>query len=110
MKKFTEIYQSTALLIGALGLMVICYYQRQQISELKNENTKVKSESESLQGGDISKAQTIDSLQHVVDSLHWELLPTQIELGRYQTAYGIFMEKNPKAAQEYSDIISNQTE
>jgi hypothetical protein len=51
-----------------------------------------------------------DSLQHVADSLHWELLPTQIELGRYQVAYSIFMERNPKAAKQYGDIISNETE
>ena len=51
-----------------------------------------------------------DSIQHVADSLHWELLPTQIELGRYEVAYDIFMERNPKAASQYGDIISNETE
>ena len=71
MKKFTEIYQSTALLIGALGLMVICYYQRQTISELKNENNKVKIEAQSIQGGYIAKSQTMDSLQHLVDSFYY---------------------------------------
>jgi hypothetical protein len=63
-----------------------------------------------LQGGDITKQQYIDSLQHVIDSLHWELLPTQIELGRREVAYSIFMERNPKAAKQYGDIISNETE
>ena len=51
-----------------------------------------------------------DSLQHVADSLHWELLPTQIELGRREVAFDIFMERNPKAAKQYGDIISNETE
>ena len=51
-----------------------------------------------------------DSLQHVADSLHWELFPAQIELGRYQVAYGIFAERNPKAAEQYGDIISSETE
>jgi hypothetical protein len=51
-----------------------------------------------------------DSIQHVADSLYWELLPTQIELGRYQVAYDIFAERNPKAASEFGDIISNETE
>lgn len=51
-----------------------------------------------------------DSIQHVADSLHWELLPTQIELGRYQVAYEILAERNPKAAKQYGDIISNETE
>jgi hypothetical protein len=51
-----------------------------------------------------------DSLQHVSDSLYWELLPTQIELGRREVAYDILMERNPKAAKQYGDIISNETE
>jgi len=51
-----------------------------------------------------------DSIQHVADSLHWELFPTQVELGRYQVAYEIFAERNPKAASQFGDIISNETE
>ena len=39
-----------------------------------------------------------------------ELLPVQIELGRYQVAYEIFVERNPKAASQYGDIISQETE
>jgi hypothetical protein len=39
-----------------------------------------------------------------------ELFPIQIELGRYQVAYEIFMERNPKAASQYGDIISQETE
>lgn len=61
-------------------------------------------------GGDISKAQTIDSLQHVIDSLYMENFPCQVELGRYQVAYEIFMKRNPKAASQYGDIISQETE
>ena len=51
-----------------------------------------------------------DSLQHISDSLYWELLPTQIELGRHLVAYNMFMEKNPEAAKEFYDIISSKTE
>ena len=61
-------------------------------------------------GGDISKTKTIDSLQHLVDSLHAETFSTSIELGRYEIAYKIFMERNPKAASQYGDIISEETE
>jgi hypothetical protein len=42
--------------------------------------------------------------------LYAELFPIQIELGRYQVAYEIFAERNPKAAEQYGDIISNETE
>lgn len=59
---------------------------------------------------DILKIQTIDSLQNVIDSLHAENFPCQIELGRYEVAYKIFMERNPKAAQQYGTIISEETE
>lgn len=65
---------------------------------------------EVLNGGDIAKAQTIDSLQHVIDSLYMENFPCQVELGRYQVAFQIFMERNPKAASQYGDIISEETE
>ena len=51
-----------------------------------------------------------DSLQKAVDSLHAENYPCQIELNRYQVAYEIFVERNPKAASQYGDIISNETE
>ena len=51
-----------------------------------------------------------DSLQHVVDSLHAENYPCQIELNRYEMAYKIFLTQNPNAAKQYGDIISNETE
>lgn len=63
-----------------------------------------------IEGGDILKAQTIDSLQHLADSLYAENYPCQIELNRYQIAYQIFMDRNPKAAQQYGTIISEETE
>jgi hypothetical protein len=50
------------------------------------------------------------NLQKVCDSLYDENFPCQIELGRYQVAYQIFMERNPKAASQYGDIISEETE
>ncbi len=61
-------------------------------------------------GGDIQKGKLIDSLQNVVDSLHAENFPCQVELNRYQIAYELFMERNPKAAKQYGDIISEETE
>lgn len=65
---------------------------------------------EFLGGGDIAKSQTIDSLQNLYDSLRSENFPCQVELGRYQVAYEIFMKRNPKAASQYGDIISEETE
>jgi hypothetical protein len=61
-------------------------------------------------GGDIEKGHTIDSLQNLVDSLQNENYPCQIELNRHKVAYEIFLERNPKAASQYGDIISQETE
>ena len=52
----------------------------------------------------------VDDLQKSNDSIAMEILPIQIELGRYQVAYEIFKERNPKAASQYGDIISEETE
>jgi hypothetical protein len=72
MKKFTDIYQSSILVIGALSLMVMCWYQRREINTLIDENTKVKLEAETLQGGDILKAQSYDSVLALKDSFYYE--------------------------------------
>jgi hypothetical protein len=65
---------------------------------------------EFIQGGNIQKAQTIDSLQNLVDSITAENYPCQIELNRYRVAFEIFMRRNPEAAEQYSNIISEETE
>jgi len=51
-----------------------------------------------------------DSIQHVADSIHNKSYEDEIELNRYQIAFEIFLKRNPKAAEEYGDIISNETE
>ena len=71
------------------GLVAICYHQRKENVKLNN---------------------VIKTLQHEKDSLHSENFPCQIELSRYERAYQIFTERNPKAAEEYGIIISNETE
>lgn len=53
---------------------------------------------------------SVKKLEFEKDSIYWELFPTQVELGRYQVAYEIFMERNPKAAEQYGTIISEETE
>ena len=89
---------------GVFSLLVICYFQQKELAKLR------KADFEFLQGGDIAKAETIDSLQHLADSLHSELFPKEIELGRYEVAFKIFAERNPKAAEQYAEIISSETE
>ena len=95
----------TIVILGLLLCWGVAMYSKQE-QKLKELTPKI----EVFEGGDISKAQTIDSLQKVIDSLHAEVFPCQVELGRYQIAYEIFMERNPKAASQYGDIISDETE
>lgn len=90
---------------AALFLLVICYLQQKQMTKLRQE-PKI----EVYTGGDIAKGKIIDSLQNLVDSLHAENFPCQVELNRYQIAYEIFTKRNPKAAQQYGTIISEETE
>jgi hypothetical protein len=59
----------------------------------------------------------VDSLTRVYDSLLWkydsldaELYSSDLMLYRYETAYEILMERNPKAASQYGNIISDETE
>ncbi len=52
----------------------------------------------------------VDSLEVLSDSLSVELFPAQVELTRYQVAYEIFLKRNPKAASQFGDIISDETE
>ena len=52
----------------------------------------------------------MDSIQFVSDSMYAELYPCEIELNRYEIAYQIFLRRNPKAASQYGDIISQETE
>jgi len=92
------------LLVVIVVLGVIIMTQNKVIVNLKTEYET------GLGGGDISKAQTIDSLQHLADSLYDENYPCQIELNRYQIAYQIFLKRNPKAAEQYGTIISEETE
>lgn len=80
-----------ALLISLIGLFVqVCSSKAQ--TELKTIQAKC------------------DSLTVYSDSLYSELYPCQVEFSRYIDALHIFMKRNPKAADEYATIISEETE
>lgn len=86
---------------GALSLLVICYFQQKQNAKLRAQTTQVNTD---------SLISVINTLQHERDSLDSENFPCQIELSRYQTAYKIFLERDPQGAKIYGDIISDETE
>jgi hypothetical protein len=105
MKEFIAKYQKAIVGTGAVSVLLICYLQQKELAKLRSE-PKI----ELHTGGDINRGKIIDSLQNRCDSLEAELWPASVELGRYQMAYEIFLERNPKAAKQYGTIISEETE
>ena len=93
--------KSLRIVIVVLSLLLIFVSiqlskEKQSLEPLKSELAKTK--------------KSLDSLQVENYSLQDSIFPIQVELGRYQIAYEIFMERNPKAASQYGDIISEETE
>jgi hypothetical protein len=87
---------------GAFALLVICYFQQKENAKLRKQTTVV-TNTDSL-------VNVIKTLEYERDSLSMELFPIEIELGRYEVAFQIFSERNPKAAEQYAEIISSETE
>ena len=98
MKEFIAKYQKAIVGTGAVAVLLICYLQQKELAKLRAEK-KI----EVVVGGDIQKAQLIDSLQS-------ELFVTQTVVGRYEVALELFREKNKKGADQFELIMSTQTE
>lgn len=93
MKKITEYWSIILLCAFALFIM----YNSSTVAE------KAKQEVEQY------KLQ-LDSLQKINDSLCGEILPLEIQIGRYEVALAILKDENPKAANQYETIMSEKTE
>ncbi len=98
MKEFISKYQKAIVGTGAVAVLVICYLQQKELSKLRAEQKM-----EVVVGGDIQKAQLIDSLQS-------ELFVAQTVSARYEIALELLKEENPKAAEAYELILSTKTE
>jgi hypothetical protein len=105
MKEFIQKYQKAIVGTGAVAVLVVCYFQQKELSKLRAEQ-KI----EVVVGGDIQKANTIDSLQNVIDSIRDENMPLQIQLGRYDVALELLREEDKKAAEKFELILTTQTE
>jgi len=81
-----------ALILSMIGLFIQVNSTSKAQTEIKNCNLRYQ------------------ALHEYSDSLYSEMYPAQIELSRHVEALHIFMKRNPKAANEYADIISQQTE
>lgn len=105
MKEFIQKYQKAIIGTGAVAVLVLCYFQQKELSKLRAEQ-KI----EVVVGGDIQTAQTIDSLENVIDSIRAENMPLQIQLGRYDVALELLREEDKKAAEKFELILTTQTE
>ena len=98
MKEFIQKYQKAIVGTGAVSVLLICFLQQKELSKLRAEQ-KI----EVVVGGDIEKAQTIDSLQS-------ELFVQQTIVMRHEMALEMLKEENPSAAEAYELILTTKTE
>jgi len=98
MKEFIAKYQKTIVGTGAIAVLVVCYFQQKELTKLRaGEKIEV------VVGGDIQKANTIDSLNEEIFILH-------TQNGRYELSLEHLYEVNPKAAKEFTNFMENETE
>ncbi len=98
MKEFISKYQKAIVGTGAVAVLVICYFQQKELAKLRAEHKM-----EVVVGGDIQKAQTIDSLNS-------ELFVQQTTVTRYEVALELLREQDKKAADKFELILTTQTE
>ena len=98
MKEFIAKYQKAIVGTGAIAVLVVCYFQQKELTKLRAEQ-KI----EVVVGGDIEKANLIDSLNSEIFILH-------TQLGRYELSLDHLYDVNPKAAKEFDDFMQHETE
>lgn len=105
MKEWIAKYQKAIVGTGAVSVLLICYLQQKELTKLRAEHKM-----EVVVGGDIQKAQAIDSLTNMADSLRSEIFVSEVQLGRYEVATELLREKDKKAAELFELILTTQTE
>jgi hypothetical protein len=100
MKEFISKYQKAIVGTGAVAVLVICYFQQKELSNLRME-TKVEV---------TTVPYVIDSIQNVVDSLHDELFQAKVQNGRYELSLEHLYEVNPKAGKQFTEFMEHETE
>jgi len=98
MKEWIAKYQKAIIGTGAVAVLIVCYFQQKELSKLRAEQ-KI----EVVVGGDIQKANTIDSLKS-------ELFVQQTIVTRYETALELLKEEDKKAGDKFELILTTQTE
>lgn len=105
MKEFIAKYQKAIVGTGAVAVLVVCWLQQKELNQLRAEH-KI----DVVVGGDIQKAQVIDSITAVADSLRDELFIERVDAGRHEITREEILGKYPKIAKEYDEFYSHQTE
>jgi hypothetical protein len=98
MKEWIAKYQKVIVGTGAVAVLVVCYFQQKELSKLRAEQ-KI----EVVVGGDIEKA-------NLIDSLHDELFQAKVQNGRYELSLEHLYDVNPTAAKEFDDFMAHETE
>jgi hypothetical protein len=98
MKEWIAKYQKAIVGTGAVSVLLICFLQQKELARLRSE-PKI----EVYTGGDIQKGQLIDSLRNE-DFIKGTIIT------RYEITLEHLKETNPKAAKEFEDWMSQNTE
>lgn len=98
MKEFITKYQKAIVGTGAIAVLVVCFFQQKELTKLRAEQ-KI----EVVVGGDIEKA-------NLIDSLHDELFIIKVENGRYELSLDHLNEVNPKAGKQFQEFMEHETE
>jgi hypothetical protein len=98
MKEFITKYQKAIVGTGAIAVLVVCYFQQKELTKLRAEQ-KI----EVVVGGDIEKANIIDSLNSEIFILH-------TQNGRYELSLDYLNEVNPKAGKQFQEFMEHETE
>ena len=99
MKEFISKYQKAIVGIGAVAVLVLCYFQQKELSKLRSQHIEVS-----------TVPYVIDSMQNVVDSLHDELFILHTQNGRYELSLEHLYEVNPKAGKMFTEFMEHETE
>jgi hypothetical protein len=105
MKKFFGPLLTTGTM---LALLYTVYGYREQNEKLKNELNSVAPGF--LEGNDIEKAKYMESLTNLMDSLQHEAFIANNAMTRYELSLQHLEQVNPKAAKEFTDFLTHETE
>jgi hypothetical protein len=106
MKEFIQKYQKAIVGVGAVSVLLICYFQQKELAKLRTEISKP----HIVVGADSLNKKTIDSLITINDSLYNDNFFNKNVIGRYELSIQFLYEKNPSAAKQFEDYFNNETE